>query len=157
MAKKKSKSIKISTILRVVGLVLGLGAVLFALLNCVKYTDKILETETFLTGFEVIFGSSEKVLTKEVVYTSFSFMNLIAFILPLAGGILLLFKNKLLNFISLACFVVGAVLLFLVPSFVVTEFFIAKLYTSSLAVGAILAAITSILGAMVAGYVTLKG
>lgn len=150
MAKKKSKNsvkIELSLVLRIVALVLGVAAVCFGFLQSVSYTGKLLGTETSLTGFEVMFGKEK--------YASFSFMTFVAFLLPLAGGVLMVFKNKLLNIIALVCFVVGAVLLFLVPNFVVlVENSLLGAYTSKLAVGSILSAVASILGAGVAGYVT---
>ena len=150
MAKKKSKNsvkIELSLVLRIVALVLGVAAVCFGFLQSVSYTGKLLGTETSLTGFEVMFGKED--------LGGLSFMTLVAFLLPLAGGVLMVFKNKLLNIIALVCFVVGAVLLFLVPNFVVlVENSLLGAYTSKLAVGSILSAVASILGAGVAGYVT---
>ncbi len=149
MAKKKSKSSKVdlSLVLRVVALVLGVGALCFGFLASVKFTGKILGTEPTLTGFEVMFGKENLV--------GFSILTLVAFVLPLAGGILMLFKSKLLNIIATACFVAGAIMLFFVPSFVVLvkgSLFVA--YDAGLAVGTILSAVASILGTLVAGYVT---
>ena len=148
MAKKKTKSKKVdlSVVLRIVALVLGVAAFCFAFLASVKFTGKIIGTETTLTGFEVMFGKEN--------LTGFSILTLLAFVLPLAGGVLVILKSKLLNIVSLICFVAGAVMLFIVPSFVVLvegSLFIA--YDAYLAVGTILAAVVSILGAFISGYV----
>ncbi len=147
MAKKKSKKIELSLIIRVVALVLAVGAVCFGFLQCVTYTGKLAGSTINLTGFEIMFGKEN--------YTSFSIMALLAFLLPLAGGVLALFKSKLLDVISLACFVVGAVFLFMLTKFVVLpeNSLIDTFFTSSLAVGSILSAIASILGAVSVGYV----
>lgn len=151
MAKKKSKKIELSLIIRVVALVLAVGAVCFGFLQCVTYTGKAFGTKTTLTGFEIMFGKENT--------TSFSIMALLAFLLPLAGGVLALFKSKLLDIISLACFIVGAVFLFMLTKFVVLpessaiKFVLDNGYTASLEVGSILSAIASILGAAAVGYV----
>ena len=157
MAKKKKSNNK--SILKLVALVLGVGAVLLGLLKCVTFIDKLLETETSFTGFQIMFGYVEEIKAGNTVistieHLTFSFMALLAFVLPLAGGILTLPKNKILNFIAIGCFIVGAVLLFLLPSFAITEMYVAKLCTSSLAIGAVLSAIASILGALVTAYIT---
>ena len=148
MAKKKTKSKKVdlSVVLRIVALVFGVAAFCFAFLASVKFTGKIIGTETTLTGFEVMFGKEN--------LTGFSILTVLAFVLPLAGGVLVILKSKLLNIVSLICFVAGAVMLFIVPSFVVLvegSLFIA--YDACLAVGTILAAVVSILGAFISGYV----
>ena len=132
---------------------------LLGLLQCVTFVDKILKTETSFTGFQIMFGYVEEIKAGNTVITSiehlkFSFMALLAFGLPLIGGVLLLTKNKLINLIATICYVAGAVMLFILPTFVVTEIYIADLFTSSLAVGAILSAICSILGGLVALNVT---
>lgn len=160
MAKKKSKKNNIKPILKLVALVLGVGAVLFGLLKSITFIDKVLETETSFTGFQVIFGYTEEIkagntVLSTVEHLTFSFMALLAFLLPLLGGVLTMPKNKILNFVAMGCFVAGAILLFLLPSFAITELYVAKLFTSKLAVGAILAAICSILGGLVSAYITL--
>ena len=149
MAKKKNKSkkVELSLVFRVLAFVLGVAALCFAFLASVKFTGKIVGTETTLTGFEIMFGKEN--------LTGFSILTVLAFVLPLAGGVLALLKSKLLNIISLVCFVAGAVMLFIVPSFVVLvegSLFVA--YNAGLTIGTILSAIVSILGALVVAYVT---
>ncbi len=153
MAKKKSQKIELSLILRVAVLILGIVTICFGFLDGVKFTleTTYINTEELYTSFEVMFG-------KEDVF-AFSFMTLLAFILPLAGGVLMLFKNKILNIAGIICFVVGAVFLFLVPNFIVfveesAVVLILENYTRSLAVGTILSAIMAILGAIISAYVT---
>ncbi len=154
MAKKKKLN-SLSIILKGAGFVLGVLSLIFAFLGCVKYSigDELITT---ITGYEAIFGVTKKIMV-DTTLSAFSILNLVAFILPVVAGVLLLLKNKLANFLSVLCFVVGAVLLFMVPSFIVCEEIISSFYTMTLAVGSILAAISSILGALVAGYVTFKG
>ncbi len=147
MAKKISQKVDLSAVLRIVALVMGAVALCFAFLAGVKFTGKLVGTEVTVTGFEAMFGKEDLL--------GFSFMTMIAFLLPVAGGVLIMFKSKLLNIIATACFLVGAIFLFIVPSFVVlVEGSLFSAYTASLAVGTILAAIMSILATLVAGYVT---
>ncbi len=155
MAKKKSNNNAIG-FLKFIALLLGVGALVLALLNSVTFTDKVFNKDVSLTGFQVMFGYSEEILGAQLEYTAFSLMATLAFVLPLLGGILQLFNNKLIKLISVACFVGSAVLLFMLPSLVVTEIYIADLFTGSLAIGAILSAICTIFGALISLYIIFK-
>ena len=101
------------------------------------------------TGFQIIFGYN--VENTELAVLNFSIGALIAYLLPIAGFVLALIANKgsmLINGLALLLFIAGAVMLFLMPNFVVTASG-TNIFDRSLAVGAIIAAISSILAALV--------
>ncbi len=101
------------------------------------------------TGFQIIFGYN--VENTELAVLNFSIGALIAYLLPIAGFVLALIANKgsmLINGLALLLFIAGAVMLFLMPNFVVTASG-TSIFDRSLAVGAIIAAISSILAALV--------
>ena len=101
------------------------------------------------TGFQVIFGYN--VENTELAVLNFSIGALIAYLLPIAGFVLALIANKgsmLINGLAILLFIAGAVMLFLMPNFVVTASG-TSIFDRSLAVGAIIAAISSILAALV--------
>lgn len=152
MAKKKSKKSK--GLLEQYGsfiilLFTVLVVVSFFLQNA-KITTKYLGDLGEFTGMQLAFGYSEKVGSLSVAVLDFSIMALLAYVLPIAGLVLtFLFKDGgfIINIVTLACFVVGAVLLFMIPNFaVVGEKTIEGL---SLGYGAIIGAIASILSALV--------
>ena len=161
MAKKKSANLALGPVFKFVALAMGLVVIAFAFLNVVSFTIDFIATSTTTsyTGFQAIFGYS---VSKEVLgstvtttYLGFSIMNLLAYLLPLAGGILMMFKNKFMNLIGTLLFVVGTVFLFLVPNFTVTEYYANA--TRALGVGAILSAVASILGTLASGVVVYTG
>jgi hypothetical protein len=146
MAKKKSKKIDLNLVVKTFVLLFGIAIVCFGFLGSVTFTGNVLGSQITYSAFNVMFGVENAL--------AFSFMTLVAYLLPIAGIVLLIFNNKLLNIVSTICFVVGAVLLFLIPSFVVlAESSILTLYTASLAVGAILSAVFSIICAAGSAYV----
>ena len=101
------------------------------------------------TGFQIIFGYN--VENTELAVLNFSIGALIAYLLPIAGFVLALIANKgsmLINGLALLLFIAGAVMLFLMPNFVVTASG-TSIFDRSLAIGAIIAAISSILAALV--------
>ena len=122
-----------------------------AFVENVKAFVPLLGTEAgSYTGFQIMFGAKDD-LTRTVQVLNFSIGALFAYVLPLAGFILALIANKgsmLINGIALLLFIAGAVLLFLMPDFVV----VASEFTAldfSLSVGAIIAGISSILAAII--------
>lgn len=114
MAKKK---FNLSTILTAVGALLGLAAffMLFAPAIAVK------DSETTYTGLKVTFGMKQTFLGKEYTVWKFSFMNLLTYILALAGIVLALLNakkpGKLFALISAACFLVAGIFFFCATSF----------------------------------------
>ncbi len=130
---------------------LGLIAFIMIFLKAVSRTEMGIEMS--VKGSEIAFGHKEG----GVKVLSFNFLALLAYLLPLAGGVVALVagfkKNDMLNWVAAGLFIVGAILLFLMPS--IWYLFPAekeakkflKAYELKLAVGAILAAIFAILGA----------
>lgn len=122
MAKKRKKS--------TLGLVFSAGAVLFAIAAvCMMFLNavELVSGENVLaqyTGVQVAFGYSETYpLIGEVKFLNFSIMNLLPYILALAGAVVALLaalskKSFLLNVIAVACFVAAAVFFFTAASYV---------------------------------------
>lgn len=123
MAKKRKKS--------TLGLVFSAGAVLFAIAAvCMMFADavKLVSGENVLAsykGTQVAFGYSETYpIIGEVKFLNFSIMNLLPYILALAGAVVALLaalrrnKSFLLNIIAVACFVAAAVFFFTAASYV---------------------------------------
>ncbi|MDD6995517.1 MAG: hypothetical protein SPH68_08500 [Candidatus Borkfalkiaceae bacterium] len=158
MAKKMKKSNNL-------GLILSGAAVLFALaavcMMFVKSIDYVVGENVLVsfTGMQVAFGYSEKAtilgstLTTKIL--SFSFMNLLPYLLALAGGVLALLnalgKNKFLtNVISLGLFVAAAIFFFTAPAYVVTASEAVNTYAKdgfTLAIGSILSGVFSAVSA----------
>ena len=122
MAKKRKKS--------TLGLVFSAGAVIFAIVAvCMMFADavKLVSGENVLVsykGTQVAFGYSETYpIIGEVKFLNFSFMNLLPYILALAGAVVAVLaalskKSFLLNIIAVACFVAAAVFFFTAASYV---------------------------------------
>ena len=122
MAKKRKKS--------TLGLVFSAGAVLFAIAAvCMMFLNavELVSGENVLaqyTGVQVAFGYSETYpIIGEVKFLNFSIMNLLPYILALAGAVVALLaalskKSFLLNIIAVACFVAAAVCFFTAASYV---------------------------------------
>lgn len=158
----KSKNSQMGLILKVAVLVLGIAAFCMAFLTCIKYTGKILGEEYTFTGFEAMFGAVKEGQLADLKYLGFSFMNLLAFALPLVGAVLTMLNNKIAKFVGVALMVVGGILMFLVPNFAVLAKVDGKLTVAAatlknpaLGIGAILGGVFSLLGGAVAGYAVL--
>lgn len=160
MAKKKKSNIK-----QYVGygsLVLGVLAVCMGFLAAVTMLNKlgsISSDPTNVSLFQVAFGYK----SGDTQMSNFSFFALLAILLPLAGGLLAAMKGKLFNFIAIAAFIAGAVLMFCsVPIFEGALTDGGKLWFAvyeaaenvKLGVGAILGGIFSIIGALATAYKT---
>ena len=112
------------------GLVFSAGAVLFAIAAvCMMFLNavELVSGENVLaqyTGVQVAFGYSETYpIIGEVKFLNFSIMNLLPYILALAGAVVALLaalskKSFLLNIIAVACFVAAAVFFFTAASYV---------------------------------------
>lgn len=154
MAKKKSKKNSFGNIIIAsVALALGIASLCMMFLNCVSISEDVA-----FTGTQFAFGYSVKVFGEVL---TFNFVALLAFVLPVVGGLLCFFdKNFLVKIISIACFVAGAVLFFLMGqifSIGIGEKFTA-LYNffasndaikASISIGAIVGGILSALGAVI--------
>lgn len=150
MAKKKTSKKSSKKSLNILSYV-KYGAIAFAVIGLimtvctfVTYDAKLLPTS--YTGIQQIFGYSKTTKTildsNTVEYLSFSFMTLLAVILPLIGSISVLFKNKIIRAVGVVVMIVGCVLTFLAPNFIVFAGEFAKSYSlvaNGIGIGAILA------------------
>ena len=143
MAKKKNLKIHIPAFIA-----LGLGIIAFFMmfLDAVSYPAVVTSVE--YTGAQLVFGDKDLALT-------FNIMLFLAFVLPIAGGVLTLLGGDsfLFKILSTACFVVAAVFLFMTTVYAPISFGdaseIVKEANAKLCAGPIIAGILSILGAIV--------
>ena len=144
MAKKKKH-----TLIGYLPLLIAIIAVAVFLLTDVITVGE--DAESVHTGLQVLFGYKEtsKLLGGVVTeYLYFSVMILLALLLIVAGGVLPTLNNKLFTLIAAAACIVGGVMLFMVPNFVVynTENLLIKIfYEDNIKLG-----IGSILGGIIA-------
>lgn len=159
MAKRKKKN-SFKKYVGFIPLMLAIIVLGLMLLDVVKYTGVISNADKTFSGFEVMFGLTQKSevlgVTIETEILSFSFLALLAAILPLCGGVVQLSNNKIMKLVAGVLSLAGAILLFIMPNFVVfATDSMAKLYsltTSSVAIGAIIAGITACIETVVIGY-----
>ena len=153
---KKKQTLK-AGVYYAVALVLSLAAVVMIFLPNVKIYGLISETVHYTgNGLNAVFGYSDG----SVSVFSFSILNLITYILPLAAIVLVALKiakvakSNLLDIIAIILLLVGGVFFFLIPTFAISEYAnalntIVNTVSKNLAVGAILGGIFSILSAAV--------
>ncbi len=153
MAKKKSskKSLKILSFVKY-------GAIAFAVVGLVMTVFTFAKFgEEGYTGLQQIFGysiESEPIFGPTIVtpILKFSFMTLLAVVLPLIGSISIFFKNKIIRAVGVVVMIAGCVLTFLAPNFVVyanSNSFTDALHSSaSLGIGAILAGVFFCVGTL---------
>lgn len=165
MAKKKKS---VAPLLTLVAALMGLVGFIMLFLPAVASKN----TDATFTGLEVVFGCKETILKKEVTYLNFSFMNLLTYLLVIAGLVASVLNvagkkpNKLLSFVATACFAVAAALFFCTVNFLSFNEDASGLVaflggdikeTCELAAGAIVGGIASIFGALAsAGAAVLK-
>lgn len=153
MAKKKSKS-NLGKVLGIIAAILGVVAIGMIFVDTIKIPDtKFIEGEGY-NGLKVVFGYKEG----NVSVFSFSIMALVTYLLMIVGVALSILSfrakkgNKVLDLVTAALFVVAGVLCFLMPSLVAFSDTIAGMIAAeidyTLAIGAIVSAITSILAAV---------
>lgn len=145
-----------------IALVFGIAAFCMMFLEAVKYTADLLITETSYsyTGMQIAFGYKETMgsgaLSVETTILNFNFLALLAFLLPVIGGVLaLIFKNGLITkIVTTACFVAGAVLIFSIVGYAGmgmsdAQKALVENLTPTLCAGPIVGGILSALGAFV--------
>ena len=156
--KKKTKNNSQNKFLCYLPLLFAVLTVAMIFLVAVVGTGKLFGSESQLSGLEVVFGMKEtttvfgKEITTEIL--KFSILGLVAYLLPLVAGLVApVLKNKIGYLLSALLFLAGAVLLFMMPNFVVfaTEQTL-KVVELSLGIGSILAGVFAGLGALVSGY-----
>ncbi len=161
MAKKKDKK-QISNIVSFVQAVLGIVAIIMIFIPAISIKD----TKTTYTGLQIAFGYKESTLLGEVVTFNFSFMNLLTYLLAIAGVVFTILGmlgkgSKFATFIACACFLVSGIFFFLSISFCLPNNTASDLtnilggnikdvYT--LGAGSIIGGILCILSALFAGY-----
>lgn len=128
------------------------GAVAFAILGLVFTLLQFVQIEgEGFTGLQIIFGYSEgSVVAVKVL--NFSFMALLAVVLPLIGACTIFFKNRLARLIGTVLMLAGTVLCFFVPNFIVFANEMLVKPSFGLGIGAILSAISFLLGTACCAY-----
>ena len=167
MAKKKMKFI----IPGAIALVFGIVAFCMMFVPAITFNSGDSSSDGW-TGAQLAFGYKETIDyligSAEFTILEFNIVALLAFALPLVGGILaLIFKNGLLaKILTTACFVVGAVLLFSIVGYsglgrievdtgisfvdnIINGIYDSVDSTKGLGAGPIVAGILSVLGALV--------
>lgn len=134
------------------------GAILFALVGVVMCAFAFVKYgDSAFTGFQEIFGYTGKVdflgaISLNTKVLSFSIMAFLAVLLPLVGAFSVAFKNKIVRLVGALLMIVGCVLCFLAPNFIVyandTYATIASGLGASLGIGAILSGVFFGLGAL---------
>lgn len=119
MAKRK-KSSQLISLITVASCILGLVAVVMMFLPAIGVKD----SDKTYTGLQIAFGYKTQILGTDVAIFNFSFMNLLTYILALAGTVVALlglvgknFAGALFRFIAAGCFIVSAVFFFLSLNF----------------------------------------
>ena len=157
MAKKKKSGNK-GLILSAVVLLLGVAAFCMAFLVGVKYVTSKGTTLYEFTGFQTMFGYSKDGVLTELKVLEFSIVATLAFALPLVGGIVGLVNNKITKLIAAIVMIAGAVLMFMLPSFVVFATSILGDISSSIAslgIGAIIGGVCAGLGGLLSAFAAL--
>ena len=147
MAKKKSKGLLNKYSLAIVFILTVISVAMLFVKNVVN--DSAMIAVEF-TGLQIVFGYAEKAGALSVQILNFSILACLAYALPIVGFVMLaLFKDsgKVFGLIIAIVFVVGAILAFLLPSFVIANNGQA-VSGLKLGVGAIVSAIASILSAV---------
>lgn len=119
MAKRK-KSSQLISLITVASCILGLVAVVMMFLPAIGVKD----SDKTYTGLQIAFGYKTQILGTDVAIFNFSFMNLLTYILALAGTVVALlglvgknFAGALFRFVAAGCFIVSAVFFFLSLNF----------------------------------------
>ncbi len=158
MAKRKSRSRSSNKALSYIKYGAIILAIVGAIMACFAYVSY---NDYSFSGFQVIFGYTGKagsyvVLSKEIL--KFSFVALLAVLLPLVGSFSVISKNKIVKLIGAILMVAGCVLCFLVPNFMVFADNAVKTIFSNgaLGVGAILSGVFFALGAVCNVYAVIE-
>ena len=171
MAKKKNSISKYTSLLAIL-LAIASACMIFCTSIVYKVSEKA--DPVNFTGLQVTFGySSTKNFLEGITsaikfegtinYFAFSFLNLLPYILLLAGIVFAVLKvvggksnSKMFSFVAAACFIAGGVLMFCVVPFsvlgtneLVQTFSVLKKQYMSLGVGAIVGGVLGILGGTV--------
>lgn len=149
---KKSKS-QLNIILYGVAILLAIVSICMMVVNG-SALAKDGETAYILTGLQATFGYTEETLIGNAVYTQFSFMNLLTYILLAVGIVLVILKmlkvakSDAINWVAIIVFVAAGILYFMMPNFVVYGKAWSSLVDAALDFGA---SKTAMVGAIVGG------
>lgn len=171
MAKKKNSVSKYTSLLAIL-LAIASACMIFCTAIVYKVSDSA--DPINFTGMQVTFGytSTKNILEGitsaikiegSINYFAFSFLNLLPYILLLAGIVFAVLKvvggksnSKMFSFVAAACFIAGGVLMFCVVPFsvlgtneLVQTFSVLKKQYMSLGVGTIVGGVLGILGGTV--------
>ena len=171
MAKKKNSVSKYTSLLAIL-LAIASACMIFCTAIVYKVSDSA--DPINFTGMQVTFGytSTQNILEGitsaikiegSINYFAFSFLNLLPYILLLAGIVFAVLKvvggksnSKMFSFVAAACFIAGGVLMFCVVPFsvlgtneLVQTFSVLKKQYMSLGVGTIVGGVLGILGGTV--------
>lgn len=171
MAKKKNSVSKYTSLLAIL-LAIASACMIFCTAIVYKVSDSA--DPINFTGMQVTFGytSTKNILEGitsaikiegSINYFAFSFLNLLPYILLLAGIVFAVLKvvggksnSKMFSFVAAACFIAGGVLMFCVVPFsvlgtneLVQTFSVLKKQYMSLGVGSIVGGVLGILGGTV--------
>ena len=153
MAKRRKRS-SAGLVLGAVAILAGIAAAAMLFLPAVAVKD----SETTYTGLQIALGYSEKLpVIGAVAIFKFSFMNLLTYILAVAGVLFAVAGalgrgGKLLSFIAAAAFIASGVFFLLSPSFCIINDTVSSVITLfggnvaenlSLAVGSIVGAVAA--------------
>ena len=162
MAKKSKAKQSTGNLFTLIALLLSIASLIMLFLPAIK----VIDTDTAYTGLQVVFGYEEvtKVLGSTITtpILDFSFMNLLTYILVIAGAVLLIVNilgkgNSLTDLISIVVLIVAGILFFLTVNFTMPHLdeLTSKITTIEevrenyeLGIGAILGGIFSILAAV---------
>ncbi len=138
MAKKKKRGVNPLHLSILIFVVVVLGICLFLFLDAVTLDTGILseyvESGGF-TGMEVVFGYSKSVtvlITVTMTILAFSFVALIPLILGVLGVILNITTSRLICLIGIVALVVGAIMFYYIPNYMVFGSDFAELIGDSL-------------------------
>lgn len=146
-----NRDMSTTRVLGFIAFILGVVTLVLAALKVVSYNVVIGTIE--VTGFEAAFGTEN---------SDANIMVMLAYLLPVAGGVLALLATlvgegrRLFNFLSLAGFVVGAILLFMVPQFMAWNLGDIVTVEPKMLNGLIYAMIPTILGGLTQVFLLIK-
>lgn len=158
-----AKKMKISSLLTALAAILGVVAIIMLFVPAIGLKD----ADGTYKGMNVVFGLKEKlpVIGTEYTVLNFSFMNLLTYLLVLAGTVLSLLNvlakkpSKLFSLIAAAAFLVAGIFFFCTLSFTSFNDDISKVISGlggdiksafKLAAGSIVGGVLSILSAICA-------
>ena len=150
MVKNKSKK-KFNKYSVALVFVLTLITVATLFLNSVC-SESIVGARLEFSGLQIAFGYAENSGMISVQILGFSIMAFLAYLLPIVGAILfwgVKGANKLLGLVSFVCFLASAVLMVLMPNFVILASTGNAIEGLSLGIGAIIGACVSALNALI--------